>query len=103
VPVSGDRPYASVGELIKTRRLARGFNSQKALAAALGDPITREYVSRWENDHYTPGPKHATALARVLGGEPAEYRGLSGEPRNLRDLVTDLMERVERLERRVRS
>ena len=87
-----------MGDLIRQRRRARGWN-QVELANALG--IDRTYVSRWENDKFAPGPMHAEALARELGGEPGEYRGVSGEPRRLRDLVDELMERVARLERKV--
>jgi len=97
VPVSTP---ASVGELIRQRRKARGWD-QIQLGQALG--IDRTYVSRWETDKITPGEKHAVGLARELGGEPSEYRGLSGEPRRLRDLVDELMARVERLERKVDS
>ena len=97
MPVSGK---ASVGELIRERRKNHGWNQQQ-LADALGSPITREYVSRWENDHHVPGPEHAERLARELGGEATEYRGLSGEPRRLRDLVDELMARVEWLERKI--
>jgi transcriptional regulator with XRE-family HTH domain len=95
VPVSG----SSVGEFIRERRLARGW-SQRKLAAELGPPITREQISRWENDKHAPGPTHAAALARALGGDADEFRGLSGAPRRLRDLVEELMSRVEQLERR---
>jgi transcriptional regulator with XRE-family HTH domain len=89
---------SSVGELIRERRRARGW-SQPQLADALR--TERGQVSRWENNKHTPGPSWAAALARELGGDAAEYRGLSGEPRRLRDLVIDLVSRVEQLERRV--
>jgi transcriptional regulator with XRE-family HTH domain len=94
VPLS-DIPR-SVGELIRERRQARGWN-QIELAKRLG--ISREYLSRWENDKHGPGPEYAKALARELGGEAAEYRSLGSEPRRLRGLVEDLALRVERLEK----
>ena len=95
--VSGaeETSHASVGELIKIRREDRGLN-QAQLAEAIG--VTREYLSRWENDHNAPGSKHAASLAHVLGGEAAEYQGLAGAPRNLREVVEQLERRVERLE-----
>ncbi|HSR90923.1 MAG TPA: helix-turn-helix transcriptional regulator [Gemmatimonadales bacterium] len=94
MPVSG---LESVGQLIRERRETRGWN-QVQLADALGK-IDRTYVSRWENDKHRPGPRHAEALARELGGDPSEYRGLSGAPRRLQDVVAELAARVDRLER----
>jgi transcriptional regulator with XRE-family HTH domain len=86
---------SSIGELIRLRRQARGWN-QVELGKAIN--VERTYVSRWENDRHRPNHAHAAALARVLGGDPADYRGEGVPTGRLRDLVMDLMARVERLE-----
>jgi transcriptional regulator with XRE-family HTH domain len=86
---------SSIGELIRLRRQARGW-SQVELAKAID--VERTYVSRWENDRHRPNHAHAAELARVLGGDPTDYRGQGASTGRLRDVVMDLLRRVERLE-----
>jgi transcriptional regulator with XRE-family HTH domain len=86
---------SSIGELIRLRRQARGW-SQVELGKAIN--VERTYVSRWENDRHRPNHAHAAELARVLGGDPTDYRGEDVPTARLRDLVMDLVRRIERLE-----
>lgn len=56
------------GEKLRRLRLARGFASQYALAAALG--TTRAAVNAWEAGRYVPGQAMLEKICRVLGCPP---------------------------------
>lgn len=61
----------TVGKLIRQRRAEKKL-SQQALADLVGVP--RTYLSLWERDKVNPTkPEYLEALAKHLGGDPADY------------------------------
>lgn len=59
------------GLIIKARRESLNM-SQLKLSVELGSDNAE--ISRWENEKVKPSYKTAEKLAKLLGGEPNEYR-----------------------------
>jgi ribosome-binding protein aMBF1 (putative translation factor) len=57
--------FTSLGQRIKTARLARGYSSQDDLADAVG-ATSRFIVGHWERDEHVPDRKYAGELSRLL-------------------------------------
>jgi ribosome-binding protein aMBF1 (putative translation factor) len=59
------------GKIIKHRRESLNM-SQLRLSLDLNNDNAE--ISRWENEKVKPSYKTAEKLAKILGGEPKEYR-----------------------------
>ncbi len=87
---------------IRLRRKQRGLR-QRELADKLGRHVRQ--IIRWENGDAEPDEASRTALARVLGGKPDDYKverekveDHEREFRRLRATNRDLARRLEEIE-----
>ena len=55
-----------IGRRLRQLRLARNL-SMEALAAEMGGIVTKQAISKYENDRAQPSPTVLTKLASVLG------------------------------------
>lgn len=95
----------SLGDRIREAREAAGM-TQEELGKALG--TSRNHVNDWENDRYGPSPAYASMLARMWGGEAADWKGRGrgrAKPRDegaeLVRLLADQMEVQAQLSREI--
>lgn len=69
----------TVGDLLDQAKKAQGFDTDMALAKALG--VGRAAVSGWRNGHRLPDPVACAALAGLTGAPLARVLGIVGEAR----------------------
>ena len=69
----------SLPDRIRTVRKLKGYNTQAALAVALG--TRRVQVNHWETGRHLPSRKWAEQLAELLGGQTSDWLEEGRAPR----------------------
>ena len=83
----------SIGERISTLRQEAGI-SQNELAKALG--VSRQAVSKWENDQTSPDTLNLIRLSDVLNTE-VEFLATGKKPTYTHPIVVDKIKTVEKI------
>lgn len=84
----------SLGKNMKQARIAAGYETQEALAKALG--VTRAAVSQWEGGKALPEPKRIDDIVNVLG-RSWEWLSTGIEPKPRDSTDRSVNERVTNL------
>jgi transcriptional regulator with XRE-family HTH domain len=81
-----------VGQKIRERRKIMGFQTQDALAKAIGADRTR--ISRWESGENLPDPVYKEALAKALGVDESFFEDIPSPAPSTRSELHDVFNAV---------